>query len=386
MKRRIAVLTLLVAAQALFASESPDMYRWMYRQAESFAEKASALETVASLDDSAMAPLLAEGLSDMVGLQVTLRTSEDRDRLAKLFRVLLARLGDWRHAESAADCWAVFQGSPDALARAEALIALGKMGAADYAGRIAQFLGDMNANQWDDKDAAEKVAFGCILSLERLGDIRGYVPVFFAATGWYSQRVRDQAARSLVTMTDDPTIPILEIIRNESANLKLVALNAEFASKAPRDSKIGVAVQALLRARELTPRDKTEATALAAVRILAIKGLIAYKATTDTAISALRDSLRLGDVDEKALTLSALGAMATDSAAAVLRDYLLELNDAQTRGVSDEIRDRLARAAISSAGASRNPLVRPALLAIQNVSTWSGAILRAAAEALKALP
>jgi hypothetical protein len=61
--------------------------------------------------------------------------------------------------------------------------------------------------------------------------------------------------------------------------------------------------------------------------------------------------------------------------------------DAQQRaGISDETRNRLTLAAIQYAGETRNRAVRPALTAISLNEKWSNSIIRAAQEALKALP
>jgi hypothetical protein len=92
------------------------------------------------------------------------------------------------------------------------------------------------------------------------------------------------------------------------------------------------------------------------------------------------------DDEERLLGLSALGANGEDPAAEALRDIILKLNAEQRSGVSDETRNRMAKAAIENAAISRNRLLKPALMSVAANDRWSGGIILAAQNAMKEIP
>jgi hypothetical protein len=231
------------------------------------------------------------------------------------------------------------------------------------------------------------VAFGAILSLEKLKDPRGFAPVFFAADAWYSQRVRQQAERSLPAIADDPTDAIKEILALESPARRIRALSAEVASKAADPRKIDTANLALAIGHEKVPIDRAEARLFADLRKTALRALLALRAKGDGPVAGCKASYEKGyDDEERLLGLAALGVNGGDGAAAALRDVILKLNADQRSGLGDEIRNRMAKAAIENAGLSRNPLVKPALASVVANDKWSGGVILAAQNALKAMP
>jgi hypothetical protein len=276
---------------------------------------------------------------------------------------------------------------PEPLAKAEALIALGKMRALPYAERISLMLRDLNMGPTADRDSGEKVAYGCIVALERLKDPRGFPPVFYAADGWYSQRVRKQAERALPNILADPTDAIKELLRLESPERKVQALRLNASSLAPVERKAEAAALALALGHEKAARDKAEARVMSELRKLALRSLVAYRARGPEAVPAELASYEYGyDIEERLLALSALGANGGDEAAAALRDLILKLDREQRAGVADETRNRLAKAAIENAGASKNRILRPALVAVASNDRWSGGIILAAQNAVKEIP
>ena len=140
----------------------------------------------------------------------------DQDLYGRTVRILAQALGDYKYADAAPVLWDAAQQVPDALARAEAIMALGKMRALDYVERIALKLRDLNLQPTQDRDAGEKLAYGCIVALDKFKDARGFSPVFFATDAWYSLRVRQEAAKALPGIADDPTDPIKDIIGAET--------------------------------------------------------------------------------------------------------------------------------------------------------------------------
>jgi hypothetical protein len=386
MKRHFATAVLALAAAFALADETAEIYQSLYRQAEGLPQKYAAAVSLVGLNDKSTAPVLSSALEELLLTQKSYSSRIDSDLYGATIRLLAKALGDYKYPAAAPFLWDASQQVPDPLAKAEALMAIGKIRDLAYAERIALRLRDLNLQPTDDRDAGEKVAYGAIIALEKLKDIRGFSPVFFAADSWYSLRVRQQAVQSLPNISEDPTDPIKEILGAESPERKLRALQAEIASKAKDGRKSETAILALNLGHLKVPRDKAEAKVLADLRKLALRALVAYKASGADPVDGCSSSYAKGfDDEERLLALSALGANGSDPAALALRDVILRLNADQQAGVTDETRNRMAKAAIENAAISKNKLARPALLAVSINDKWSGGIILAAQNALKAM-
>jgi len=388
MKRLLSIFVLCAtAASAALADETAEVYLMIYKQAVGISQKYSAVLNIVGLNDKETASALGFALEELLRDQESYSSRSDQELYGRTVRLVAQALGDYKRVESAPFLWDVVRQVPYPLARAEALISLGKVRALDYAERIALLLRDLNMKPTADRDEGEKLAYGAILALDRLKDIRGFSPVFFAAEGWYSQRVRQQAARSLPSIAADPTDPVLEIIKSESAERKARALRAESESSAPDARKTEAAVAALAKGHGDAPRDKTEAKDLTDLRKLALRMLVAQKARADAAVDGCVASYERGfDDEERLLALAALGASGTDAAANALKSIIMKLDAEQRSGVTSEARNRMAKAAIENAGLTKNKAVKPALVSVAANDKWSGGIILAAQGAIKAIP
>jgi len=383
----LALAFMAMAAPLAFSSEETEVYRQIYKDAGSLQQKYSAVLSLVGLGDRSVAPILSEALDDLLQRQSSYSAGTDKEIYADMVKVLCRALGDYKYDDSAASLWAVVQQLRDPLARAEALISLGKVHAVDYVDRIAIMLRDLDIAPGPDKLADEQVAYGCILALEKFRDVRGFMPVFYATDAWYTQRVRDQAERSLANIAADPTDPIMELLRKESAARKLLALRYNASSKAPVERKVEAALLALDVAETAGPRDKTEAKALSEVRKLALRSLIAWRSTRAEGVPLAVFAYSNGfDDEERLLALQSLGVNATDAAATALRDIILRLDADQKAGITDDTRNRMAKAAIENGALTKNHILWAALMAVSSNEKWSGGILLAAQTALKEIP
>ncbi|MGO8692213.1 MAG: HEAT repeat domain-containing protein [Rectinemataceae bacterium] len=388
MKRLVPIIALFFfGAVLVFADETTEVYKRLFLEAQGLRQKYTAALNLVQLQDPSVAPALSDALTELISTQKSYEQASDKELYAQTVRIVAQALGDYKYIDAAPSLWDAVQQVPDPLVKAEALMALGKMHALDYAERISLLLRDLNFKPTQDPDYGEKVAYGAIFSLEKLRDIRGFSPVFFASVGWYSQRVRQEAAQALPNIVDDPTDPIMPIIQNEPSDRKVLALKAEVDSNAPNDRKIQAAVYALAIGQKMVPVDPTDARYLANLRKLALNTLIVLKAQGDAPVAGCVSSYQSGyDDEERLLALAALGANGADSAAAALRDIILKLDSDQQAGVSDETRNRMAKAAIENAALTKNKLLKPALISVAADDNWSGGILFAAQQALKAMP
>ncbi len=387
MKRFIAFayLALVVAALGV-ADETTEIYQMLFKQAEGLSQKYAAAVNLVGLEDKATAPVLASALEELLLQQRSYSSPIDQELYGTTVRMIAKALGDYKYTAAAPFLWDAAQSVPAPLARAEAIISLGKMRALDYAERIALKLRDLNLKPTEDRDMGEKLAYGCIVALDKLKDVRGFSSVFFAADSWYSLLVRQQAAQSLPNISEDPTDPIKAILGAETPERKLRALQAEAASKASGDRKIEAATLALAIGHQNSPRDKAEAKLLSDLRKAALRMLIANKAKGSGPVEGCQASYEKGfDDEERLIALQALGVNAADPAATALRDIILALNADQKAGVTDDTRNRMAKAAIENAGLAKNKLAKPALLSVSLNDKWSGGVILAAQAALKAI-
>ena len=388
MKRFLASAALVFAVAAMgLADETTEIYQMLYKQAAGLQQKYNAAVNLVGLEDKATAPILAQALEELLLAQSVYSLPSEQDLYGHTLRILAQALGDYKYIPAAPFLWDVARYVPDALAKGEAMIAIGKMRALDYVERVSLKLRDLNNMPPADSDSGEKVAYSTIIALEKFKDVRGFSSVFFATDAWYSQRVRQQAVKSLPGICDDPTDAIIEIMKFETPVRRLRALQAEADSKAAESRKIEAAVFALNLGHLKVPIDKREARAFGEYRKLALRMLTAYKAVGTAPIDGCNASYERGfDDEERLLALQALGANGSDPAAMALGDIITKLNENQKDGVADETRNRMARAAIENCAVAKNRIVRTVLLAVSSNNTWSNGIILAAQNAIKALP
>jgi len=387
---KIAVLAAAVAALRatgipVAASETARVYGRILSEAETVNQKYAAATVATSLGDPELAPYLADALDWTLSIRSTIRPGPERETYERLTRLLLSGLADARYSNAAASAMRAVEDSPDPLTKAEALLALGSMRAVEYAERIALMLRDLNLQPTADADYGEKVAFGCILALERLRAPVGFSPLFFASEGWYSKRIRDQAERSLPLVLDDPSDAIAALLRTETPPRMIRAFDLELRSGAPAEAKRRVAALALSRGIAYSPRNRTEQNQLSELRVKAMNHLAATGPGDGSAAPDLIEAYRIGSFDERLVALKALGAARSAAAAIGLRDIILELDSAQRAGLVDEARNALMRAALQNAAVNASRELAPAIQTVLINSGWSSGVLTLAREAQRAI-
>lgn len=381
----IAAAAIAAAAVPAFGSDAVRVYGRLLAEVTTVQQKYSVASSMVALNDPEAARYFADALDWALSTRSALRSSSERETYERLTRVLLKSLGEWRYTNAAESVMRAVDDSPDALTKAEALISLGNMRAVEYAEKISLMLRDLNNAPTADPGEGEKVAYGCVLALERLKSPLGFAPLFFASEGWYSKRVKDQAARSLPLALDDPSDAVIELIRLETPPRMIKALDLELKSSAPAASKRRVAAFALSMGIKNSPRNRTEQNQLSELRVKAMNALAASGPGDGSTAADLAEAYRIGPTDERLVALKAMGADKSAQAAIALRDIIIQLNSDQLAGVVDETKNGLMRAALQNAAVSANKELMPAIEMVQINSGWSGGILSLASAARKAL-
>jgi hypothetical protein len=379
-----AALLTAVPAQPS-ANETVRVYGIIMESAETVQQRYAVALSMAALNDPGAAIYALDALDWVLANRSTIRPGSDREVYERLTQVLVKSLGDWRYTNAASSVMRVVDDSPDPLTRSEALIALGSMRATEYAGKIALLLRDLNLAPVADRDAGEKLAYGAILALERMRSPLGFAPLFFASEGWYSRRVREQAERSLPLVLDDPTDAVVEIIEKESLERKIRAFELLMRSKAAGENKLRTAAMALSRGITLSPRNRAEETLLSDLRVRSMNALVTFGDRSGNSATNFNEAYRIGGLDEKLVALRAMGATRSVESARFLRDIILDLDGVHRRGLVDNTRETLMRAALQNAAVNANKELAPALQAVILNQGWSGGILNLAATAQRAL-
>ena len=385
MKRFFSFLLIGLSAFGAFASEAMDVYTFLYEQAASPQERLAVLKSLSDQNIDGAGQLYAQALTQLLQEFPSLKTTAERDAADQSARLLAQLLGNSKYTAAAGDLWRVVENFSNPLVKADALIAMGKLRNVDYAELIEKLLYDLNLKPATDPEAGEKIAYGAILALEKYQQPSGYLPVFFAATGWYNKRIREQAERSLPYIMDNPEVPLTSLIRSSAYtyDIKFLALQRMEASKAPADAKARVAVIALAEGWRASTMDVKQRVQLGNSRKLAIDMIRRYKTEDTTVLPLLERSYKEGiDTEEKLNAVAALSAIGTDDAARLLSNFLLALNAKRKANNITQEDEQLVRAVIPALGATGKSVARPALQAVE-YQDWTNYVKTLAQDALK---
>jgi cellobiose-specific phosphotransferase system component IIA len=391
MKRIITTVLLLAAAVFGFAGpEDLEIYTYLYDGALTNSEQLAILQNVEELNITGAGEFYAGALRRLVTGYQNIRDVTERSA-ADEQAVLLARLlGDEKYSAAAPDLWRMVESFQDPLVKAEALMSLGKIRAADFLPQVIKVLADLNTTSTPDLLTGERIAFGAIIALEKYQDPSGYLPVYFASVGWYSDRIKSQARKSLPLILADPTEPMTQVIQSSGSDYqtKLAALQTIEDSGVANSAKAGVAVAALAEGHRASTNVVAQRTALNQMRKLAISMINRYGTEDEAAYPLLERSYKQfaerndGDRDEALDAIVTLAALGTDESARRLSSFLMTINQKLQSGTHTRKDEDLVREIIPALGRTGRPIARPALSSVTALN-WTEAVKNLAREALQ---
>ncbi len=384
----ILLSVLMLTAGTLSATDQAEVWSRLYRKAVSFEQKQMIMNNIVKMDDRALEPVLIEALEEMNGdLQKFRGNTALMSQWTSMTRLIVKELGELKTLDAEDQIFFVATHSDNPYLIADSLIALGNIRSVKYAPDIATILRNLNFNtQQTNRDSAEIQAYGAVMSLMKMREPVGFEPVFYSYIGWYTKRTKELAKEALKYITDDPTEPIMAIMKEAEYKTKKTALMVEKESSAPGQNKNLVAVLALEEGLRYQTADKIEQDELSKLRIEAMKILIENSAKDDAAVPFLKEIFRRKyDLNESLYALYALGVIGSDNAVSILVENLEQYNKRQ----QDDIfatRDELEyiKQIIKSIGMSGNPIGMGVLTEVQ-FSNYTPAINRLAKEAAAAL-
>jgi hypothetical protein len=387
--KKLVIFCILMAASvmAFAAMEDVDVYEYLYNASATNSSQLDILQNMAEARLSGAGEFYTKALRKLVSEYKNIRNVTERNAADEQAILLAAMLGAEKYAKAAPDLWLVVDGFSSPLVKAEALMALGKIRATAYLPQVIRVLESTNVAPTADRLNGERIAFGAIIALEKYQDPSGYLPVFFASTGWYSERIKSQALRSLPFIAQDPTPYMMQVVTGSAYDYptKYNALRNIDSTKVSNANKVSVAVAALNEGWRSNTSDVHLRATLADMRKTAIVMINRYKTDDEDIYPLLERSYTSGyDSQEKLYAVAALASQGTDESARRLSKFLMDLN---TKRLANNIRqedEQMVRAIIPALGATGRSIGRPALTAV-GASNWTPAVRALADNAIKQL-
>jgi hypothetical protein len=361
-KLKILMLLLLVIVGSQFAVANEVAAVWirLYERAQTLSQKQHIMMNIVEQHSRDVIPVLTDALDEEVRTFRNTANVTEAGRKIELMKMVVQELGRLKAREAMPVVWETVQVVEDPILKAEAIMALGSMGAREYAEDMAMMLRNINFNYDDIQNQRENeiIAYALVTALGRLGEEVGYEPVFFASQGWYSgqSQVKQRAEKVLQQIVDDPSDQLLQILRtNDDFELKLAALQAAEKSDAPEIAKAEVAAAAIDEGLTYSPKNKNEGRELKTIRLNALEMLKKYpQPQNERLIENLSTMLqmyrtnRVFDEDEVLTLLEALGTFTGEAVARPLSDLLGYYN--KRREVAPPDSYRIVRALIQAMG------------------------------------
>ncbi len=366
------------------ADEVTDVWSALYKRAKTLDQKYEIMQNIYALDNRDFIPFLTEALDEL--LQYKGGKDLKRDQVHNNLEVLVVKkLGELKAEGAAPLIFTVVRDAKDPYLKSEAILSLGKIGAAQYASSVALILKDLNVYRGENEQADEAIAYSCIKTLEMFKDPVGYVPILFASTAGYSRKIKDAAEEALAAIVDDPSDILIQFIRDESSfRMKLEGLKYALVSNAPDNRKVQVAVEALRQGLINKPQDTEEETYLRELRTKALETFIMIKAQDINAIRLIEQILYMNvQVSEKVYAIEALSVFGNTEAVRTLIRFLTYQNNRQQSGVTSRD-NRIAIATVRALGRMGNRLAYEELMRVKYAG-YPAAVEREADAAIKQL-
>jgi HEAT repeat protein len=393
--KKSAILLIFVffigASTVLLADTELDAYIRSYDSQPTMVTKLTLLQDLIRYGGPDLEPFCAYVLDKLLVNYAQISGTLEFGAADSIARIAAERLGNAGYVDAAPNIWRIASTLSNPLVRSAALIALGKMKAVNYLSQTIQILEDLNIHPAvQDRQNAEQLALGAIVALENFGDPAGYVPVYFASQGWYSERVKRQARLSLEKIPSDISDSLITVIKSPgySYDDKLNALNNIDASSATKEKKAEAASAGLSEGWRSSTSDSRMRANLAGLRKKAITMIGQYGVSSGNAgVYQLLDRSYQGghDEEEKIGVLKTLSVLSSVESVRLLSSYLIAMNVKLQNNTLTQADERIVREIIPALGATRKPNARVALRTVGHVN-WTSAIKQLAEEALRNIP
>jgi len=386
MKKLITLLVIFGIFSGAINAQDSD-YNIQSLDAQSTVKGKLGILQQANRDGTGTTEFYSYALDSLLMIYPTVTGNVETKAADDMAQILCAKLGEAGHTASGFNLWRVVENFTHPLVRAEALSALGKAQAKDFIPQVCLLLSDLNLEPGKNPAQREQVAFGAIVSLDEFKDTKGYLPVFFVTTAWYTDRVKKRAREALPKLMSNPSEPLISVIKSSEYDyfVKYTALQTLEAADVSTQEKSQAAVAALAETWKTNTNLVGQKSILGSTRKLALSMIRRYKTSDTTVYPFIDNCYKQGlDEEEKIAALQALSALGSDDAVKLLSGYLYDMNTRLDRGSNTKNDERLIRVIIPALGNTSNPAAQAPLKTILQ-KDWTNAVQKLAQDAIKKL-
>ena len=353
MKRTYIIIVFLLLIGMTVSAQSPDMsfYTAEYnRSGATVFDLLDILQVVSDDNLTGIGDFYQNAISVFIRSLPNFSGSNQRVAIEGAARLILRGLAAEKHLPSATDIWYLIQyfdiahQQNDGYLMYEALVAMGQVGAKDYAYNIAEILSGFNARATTNqelKSQIQRVVPGAVHALETLCEPVGVKPILIASAGWYDTDIRDIASVALVNIIDALGEVIGDIIDDimrdpfNSIAIKYKAWEELLHSRAPDNAKAKVAAAALeasYTAIGSTPDTMNQLRFMRMESIDTIRVLGVHKDHSDIVYAYLertyREAFETSNRDFESIirVANTLSAVKSDEAVDLLTQFLRQIN------------------------------------------------------------
>jgi hypothetical protein len=384
-KITFALVALLMAAAVPAIAQDMDYYNRQFDAAQTVKDQLAITQEVAKANLDGAGAFYIRALAALLTQYPRITATLEKDYADDWAKLLCQKVGDGGDASTGQNLWRVVGSFSNPLVKAEALRALGKVQAADLLPQVVQLLTDLNNAPLQDRLNQEQVAYGAVEGLEAYKDSSGYIPVFLASTGWYSERIKDRARQALPKIIDNPSEPLTSIIKSSSYSysVKYQALQVLEASDVTAQQKSAGAVASLADVWNSSTNISGQRATLAQNRKLALSMIRRYGTEDANVYRLLERCYKEGyDEEEQIGALGALSALASDDSVRLLASFLADMTARMRSGAMTREDERLIRVIVPALGNTGKTSARLPLQTVLN-NDWTGTIKVLARDALK---
>jgi len=400
MKRTFILIVFLLLTGITVFAQSPDMSFYteeFNRSGISVFELQNILQAVSDQNLKGIGAFYYDAINTFIRRLPDFQNNSDRVAVEGTSRLLIRGLAAEKYTQSAQFIWYLLQyfdiASPinDGYLMYEAFVALGQIGAKNYATVIAgllEFYNERASSPEATRILMQRVAPGAISALKDLCEPIGVKPVLIASTGWFDNSIKTVASDALIYMMEELGEVIADIVNGimhdpfNSITIKSKCWNELLRSNAPDKAKAEVAVTALeesyrshgvtleIRNMEKSMRE----TAIDTIRLLGVADNSVYPYIERT----YREALETVNVDMPTImqVVSTLSAVKTDEAVDLLTEFLRGIHTRRASGPWRQDYERIIMRALTEAIAyTGTSASRPIqlLTIIQGSSIYTGA-------------
>ena len=385
MKNILALFALLFFVVAPFSHADAASQIRLYNAAATNTEQLVILQTISNQNPSGIGEFYAAALSRLVQAHSGISEPTQLHAADAQAMILARHIANEGLTTAASDLWRVADQFTDPVVRSEAMIALGRLQARTYLPHVIRVLNDHNQSFAADRLYSERIAYGAIVALEHFADPSGFLPVYFASVGWYSNWVRSRAVRALPLIAEDSS-PFMEQILTSPAHsphVKLTALENVNSSNLPNYRKAALAATALSEAWRVVTADVNKRNTFRQIRRLSMAMISRYGAADSSVYPLLaRCYTHAMDTNEKEDAVNTLASLGTDEAVRILSGFLTQLNDRSKVGMLTREDNHMVRLIIPALGSIGNANALPALYNTI-VSNWVPVVTNLAHDAVR---